>query len=79
LLLHLAIEGIDELVQLLDSEILRQQEIESLRQKLADAERMIERLYLELNGMIACDGKQNESLTGAWPGAVLLHLMFFFS
>jgi hypothetical protein len=49
-LLHLAIEGIDELAQLRDSETRQQQEIETLRQKLVDAERRIERLYFELNG-----------------------------
>jgi predicted RNase H-like nuclease (RuvC/YqgF family) len=50
LLLHLAIDGIDELMLHRESETQRQQEIETLRQKLADAERRIERLYLELNG-----------------------------
>jgi hypothetical protein len=49
-LLYVAIEGIDELFQLRDSDARQQQEIESLRQKLADAERTMERLYRELNG-----------------------------
>ncbi|KAH9968374.1 hypothetical protein BGW80DRAFT_671630 [Lactifluus volemus] len=48
--LERAIEGIDELFHLRDSDTRQQQEIESLRQKLADAERTIERLYRELNG-----------------------------
>jgi len=45
-----AIESIDELLQIRESEARRHKEIEDLRQQLADAERRIERLYRELNG-----------------------------
>jgi len=48
--LHIAIESIDELLQVRESEAIRHNEIEDLRQQLADAERRIERLYRELNG-----------------------------
>ena len=48
--LHVAIDSIDELLQIRESEARRHNEIEDLRQQLADAERRIERLYRELNG-----------------------------
>jgi len=48
--LERAIESIDELLQIRESEARRHKEIEDLRQQLADAERRIERLYRELNG-----------------------------
>ncbi|KAH9976953.1 hypothetical protein BJV74DRAFT_168090 [Russula compacta] len=48
--LERAIESVDELLQLRESEARRHREIEDLRQQLTDAERRIERLYRELNG-----------------------------
>jgi hypothetical protein len=48
--LHVAIESIDELSQIRESEARRHKEIEDLRQQLADAERRNERLYRELAG-----------------------------
>lgn len=49
-LLHIAIESVDELLQLRESEAQRQKEMLYLKQQLSDAERRIERLYRELNG-----------------------------
>jgi hypothetical protein len=49
-LLHIAIESIDELTQLRESEGQRQKEVHYLKQQLSDAERRIERMYRELNG-----------------------------
>ncbi|KAH9987111.1 hypothetical protein BJV77DRAFT_1070686 [Russula vinacea] len=48
--LERAIESVDELLHLRESEARHHKEIEDLRQQLADAERRIERLYRELNG-----------------------------
>jgi hypothetical protein len=48
--LERAIEGVDELVQLRESEAQRQKEMHYLKQQLSDAERRIERLCRELNG-----------------------------
>lgn len=48
--LERAIESVDELLQLRESEAQRQKEIHYLEQQLSDAERRIERLYRELNG-----------------------------
>jgi len=45
-----AIESVDELLHLRESEARHHKEIEDLRHQLADAERRIERLYRELNG-----------------------------
>jgi predicted RNase H-like nuclease (RuvC/YqgF family) len=44
-----AIESVDELMQLRESEARHHKEIESLRRQLSDAERRTERLYRELN------------------------------
>jgi hypothetical protein len=44
-----AIESVDELLQLRESEARHHKEIESLRRQLSDAERRTERLYRELN------------------------------
>jgi hypothetical protein len=46
----LAIESVDELMHLRESEAQRQKEMHYLKQQLSDAERRIERLYRELNG-----------------------------
>ncbi|KAF8269386.1 hypothetical protein EI94DRAFT_1725322 [Lactarius quietus] len=48
--LERAIESIDELMQLRESEAQRQKEMHYLKQQLSDAERRIERMYRELNG-----------------------------
>lgn len=48
--LRTAIESVDELVHLRESETRHHKEIEDLRQQLADTERRMERLYRELNG-----------------------------
>ncbi|KAI9450218.1 hypothetical protein BJY52DRAFT_1227300 [Lactarius psammicola] len=48
--LERAIESVDELLQLRESEAQRQKEMHYLKQQLSDAERRIERLYRELNG-----------------------------
>jgi len=47
--LERAIESVDELLQLRESEARHHKEIESLRRQLSDAERRTERLYRELN------------------------------
>ena len=49
-LLHIAIESVDELLLLRESEAQRQKEMHYLKQQLSDAERRIERMYRELNG-----------------------------
>jgi hypothetical protein len=48
--LHLAIESIDDLLHLRESEARRHKEIEDLKQQLADAQLRIEHLCRELNG-----------------------------
>lgn len=48
--LRLAIESIDELLHVRESEARRHEEIEDLKQQLADAQRRIEHLCRELNG-----------------------------
>jgi hypothetical protein len=48
--LERAIESVDELLHLRESEARHHKEIEDLRQQLVDAECRIERLYRELNG-----------------------------
>jgi hypothetical protein len=48
--LYLAIESIDELLHIRESEARRYKEIEDLKQQLADAQRRIEHLCRELNG-----------------------------
>ena len=48
--LHLAIESIDELLHVRENEARRHNEIEDLKQQLADAQRRIEHLCRELNG-----------------------------
>jgi hypothetical protein len=48
--LYLAIESIDELLHIRESEARRHKEIEDLKQQLADAQRRIEHLCRELNG-----------------------------
>ncbi|KAN0105572.1 hypothetical protein V8E52_010866 [Russula decolorans] len=48
--LERAIESVDELLHLRESEARHHKEIEDLRQQLADAEHRTERLYRELNG-----------------------------
>ena len=48
--LCVAIESVDELLHLRESEARHHKEIEDLRQQLVDAERRTERLYRELNG-----------------------------
>ncbi|KAI9436757.1 hypothetical protein H4582DRAFT_407926 [Lactarius indigo] len=48
--LERAIESVDELLQLRESEAQRQKEMHYLKQQLSDAERRIERLCRELNG-----------------------------
>lgn len=48
--LERAIESVDELLHLRESEARHHKEIEDLRQQLAEAEHRIERLYRELNG-----------------------------
>jgi uncharacterized protein Yka (UPF0111/DUF47 family) len=49
-LLCAAIESVDELMHLRESEARSHKEIEDLRQQLVDSERRIDHLYRELNG-----------------------------
>ena len=47
---HLAIESIDELLHIRESDARRHKDIEDLKQQLADAQRRIDHLCRELNG-----------------------------